>query len=348
MKNFILRLLACICLALLTAEIYLAVQGAEISRFGYSDYFDKPERDFIENIAGWGANDYYRDGEDPDVFIKLWKNGARESRMNEDKKTDFRVAFVGCSYTFGCGVKAEDTMAWRLNDKYPNVTFDNWGILGWGPAQIYLRIKYLLENGGYSLIVYNAMADHLCRSYGPHYLTDAHGQMLFCPYADWDCFGRFKIYSARDILWPFQNCLLTVNELQRDAQAYKTRRFRDKYIGGSIFSDPEKLDRCVRCYSEICNRMYALCLENNTDFVMCSLEGFYEVDPGTIVNMNCNPYIRCETINAETPDGLSHTPEYRVGNNISFHPNGKAHAYWAEAFSRWFDEKYPDFSSAEQ
>lgn len=347
MKNIILRFIICICLSLLAAELYLAVQGAKISRFHYSDYFIKEERDFIDNIAGWGANNHCRDDEDPEVFIRLWKNGARESRRNEDKKADFRVALVGCSYTYGCGVRAEDTMVWHLNDKYPDVAFDNWGIMGWGPAQIYLRIKYLLEQGGYSLIVYNAMNDHLCRSYGPQYKLDGHGNLLFCPYADWNFLGHFMIYSARDLLWPFQNNLLFADALQRDVLAYRTEGFRKKYIGGSIYDDENNLKRCISCYSEICNRMYELCQKAGTDFVMCSLEGFYENTAGSPENFNNNTYIRCEIINAETPGGLSHQPEYRVAGKISNHPNGKVHAYWAEAFSRWFDEKYPQFKSAD-
>lgn len=130
---------------ILTVELILTLQGADIRRFNYSGNFNEDERYFIEKIAGWGA-DSGEDDENPSVKRLVWPNGMRECRPNMEKESLFNVAFVGCSYTFGTGVEAKDIMVWLLNDRYPNVTFDNYGCYGWGPVQMTARIERLLKN----------------------------------------------------------------------------------------------------------------------------------------------------------------------------------------------------------
>ena len=345
MTNKLLQSIASFFILVLTAELFLAVKGADILTVDCSsNLISKSEHDFIINIVGWGIPGNHWDSEDPEVYIKVWKNNTRESRMNEYKKTNFKVAFLGCSFTFGTGVEARDTMVWRLNDKYSDVTFDNWGVSGWGTAQMYLRMQDLLSREKYDLIVYNAIFDHMFRTYKMRALgnLNVHSWYVPIPYANWDIFGRFRLRSVYDQRWPFESDLLSVNYFKRAFYGYKTAEYENRFSQKGINRnhDLEAFAAARDCYAEQVNRMYELCRTNKTDFLVCVLEDYtdlYTNEPGTITH---NPGIRCELINIEMPDGQAHNAENRVLNNPSFHPNKNVHKYWADRFSEWLDKKY--------
>lgn len=54
---------------------------------------------------------------------------------------------MGCSYTYGMGVNDEETFAWLLQEKHPELRVRNFGVPGFGTVQSYLQLKQLLEAG---------------------------------------------------------------------------------------------------------------------------------------------------------------------------------------------------------
>lgn len=335
--NIFLYLTAAVCALLFTAEVFFAAQGNYIegdknlkARFAFAD---KDEQDFVLSKAGWGAEPR-SDDEDPRIKWVIWTDGMRECRSDEEKSTPFNAAFIGCSYTFGTGVEAEDTMVWRLNDKYPGAAFDNWGCYGWGPVQMTARLEKLLKDRKYNLIVYNALPDHMTRNYKPRAIGDLRvGESYIpVPYGEFNRLGRYRHYYVEDLYWPGQNNFLTADICKRSFYAYHTRIFEERYdVGVGCGAPPELFAECI-------NNMYGLCLKNGVDFAVCSLEDKRGANNAFAVMDN--PHIRCEVINLTMPDSESQKACNRVLNNPRFHPNKNVHKYWAEKFSEWFDKRY--------
>lgn len=324
---------------LLVGELYLAVMGKYIDNKPMVQGVFTAEENAFRKINGWAnrAENEYKNDEDENVIMRIWPNGMRECRPDPDKRTDFNVAFVGCSCTVGEGVKAEDTMIWLLNERYPQVTFDNWGVCGYGAVQIYARAKQILTNGRkkYDLVVYNMLDDHAFRTYRPRILGEVryNGVYTLVPYGNYDIFGRYRFHFVPEFRWPGEDSLLTVDLLKRVYCSYIARRYQSKY--DRTVCSPEDYSNGVDCFFEVMDRVQELCREHGADFLIC------DIQPKGINRRTIDdPRFRYECINIDHPDSVN--VKYHVKNIITNHPNGVVHAYWADRFAEWFDRRYAD------
>lgn len=335
--------LCCIAALCLTAfflcELYLAAEGRTAgAKQTVFSYFSPEERRF-RNYVGWANRcEYlYNSDEDPSVVIRILPDGMRECRPDRDKRTELNAAFIGCSCTFGEGVRAEDTEVWRLNERYPDVTFDNWGVCGWGPVQMYARLEQLL--GGekkYDLVVYNMIDDHKFRTYVPRALGSLKGNDAYVcsPYGNYDAFGRYRLYYAPDLRWPGEDGLLTVSFLKRVCYARRTELFQKRYDRDVCRG--RDLENAYDCFFEIVERMRRLCGEHGVDFLVCDIQprGFND---GVVRDAR----FKSECINVDHP--RSREAALHVKGEMHNHPNGAVHAYWADRFSEWFDKRYEGY-----
>lgn len=333
--------IAALCLfAVLICEFYLAAQGRCIgAKQTIFAYFTPQERRFREYVGWANRCEYvYNSEEDPDVVIRLWPDGMRECRPDRDKRTDFCAAFIGCSCTFGEGVRAEDTEVWRLNERYPEVVFDNWGVCGWGPVQMYARLEQLLNGGEreYKLVVYNMIDDHKFRNYVPRALGSLEGNAGYvcCPYGNYDALGRYRLHYAPDLRWPGEDNLLTVNLLKRFRYARCTELFQQRY--DREVCRGKDLENACGCYFEIVEKMRRLCAERGAAFLVCDLQprGFND-------NIIRDARFKSECINVDHP--RSREAALHVKGEMRNHPGGEVHAYWADRFAEWFDRRYKGY-----
>ena len=96
----------------------------------------------------------------------VWPDSSRVSRPQREKIADKSVLMLGCSHTFGLGVCDSDTFVWKLNERFPDIVFDNYAVGGYGTYQCYLREKQLLQGDKhYDLVLYCGFLDHLSRNY---------------------------------------------------------------------------------------------------------------------------------------------------------------------------------------
>ncbi|MBQ7502655.1 hypothetical protein IJT93_08070 [bacterium] len=321
----------------------MAVRGVEII-YGSGrtfDYFSEEENKFIEKV-GWG-NCNERDAENPNVFIRCYKNGMRECRPSEEKKGTFSAAMLGSSFTLGMGVKAEDTMIYLLNERYPQAAFDNWGVNGWGPAQMYARLENLFSDKKfrYNLVVYNFISGNITRNVSPEAYGDLrlNGRYVAVPYGKFNLFGKYNIVYADEQRWPLQDKLLTVNFLRRSFFSYKTLEYQNK-IAGYPFIDGAEKQKLLRLNIEIINRMQRFCKENGSDFLVCALSA--DISPVGL-DRELFRQIDAEVVNVDMPYGQAYKPENRVLHTPGFHPNENVHRYWAQEFSKWFDKRYAEY-----
>ncbi|MGM9998346.1 MAG: hypothetical protein ACI38Q_02965 [Candidatus Bruticola sp.] len=95
--------------------------------------------------------------------VNIWPNGQRASRFDRERSGRPHVLMLGCSYLYGFGLNDEQTLAWKLNQRYPQASFDNYGTVGWGTYQSLLLGEYLLQSQNYDLIMYFYIKNHCLR-----------------------------------------------------------------------------------------------------------------------------------------------------------------------------------------
>ncbi|MGM9998345.1 MAG: hypothetical protein ACI38Q_02960 [Candidatus Bruticola sp.] len=138
----------------------------------------------------------------------VWPSGQRASRPDEEKSCSKRVLMLGCSYTYGMGVYDRDTLAWLLNERFPNIQFDNYGVRRWGTYQCLLFAQYLLleRKEKYDQVLYFFIDDHVRR----HFLWNIHGVLdlnayfVVCPAVSGSG-GVWKFFPSCSFDWPGQD-----------------------------------------------------------------------------------------------------------------------------------------------
>lgn len=268
------------------------------------------------------------DGEDPSVSVRVWPNLMRRCRKTVNKESDINIAFINASYTFGMGVKDEDTFVYKLNERYPDVTFDNYGVCGYGPAQCAMLLKeFAIQQKKYDLIVYNFYYMNLfanCdvrKCYGNFKINSPY---LLNSRVYKDIFGRYKYISGLDNnRWPFEKRFLFIDLLKR---SYLTKTVT---LNFSVPFTVQEKSNFYENINYIINKMKEISNAHGADFMICCL------DNNSFPCLRNNITTDCPKINLDYK--YSRSPEYRVLNNRAFHPNYKIHDYWFRQFSKWFD-----------
>lgn len=73
-------------------------------------------------------------------------DGARASSPSPNSRP-YDVLFIGCSYTLGWAVSDEETYAWKIQTAFPSYHIGNFAVGGFGTYQSLLRLKQLIDQG---------------------------------------------------------------------------------------------------------------------------------------------------------------------------------------------------------
>jgi len=76
-------------------------------------------------------------------YCVSYNKKQRRQGYNPERKR--QIALVGDSFTFGEGVKETDTLGYLLNEKYPKINFQNWGIMGADTGSVMQTCKKIIE-----------------------------------------------------------------------------------------------------------------------------------------------------------------------------------------------------------
>ena len=116
-------------------------------------------------ILGWRARaGVYRSHEGAHEVMTLLPDGSRAVGPAPDDGPT--VLLVGCSFTQGYGVRDEETMAWKLQQRFPQLRFRNFGTSGYGTYQSLLLLRDLIETGHErpALVIYGFVPFHADRN----------------------------------------------------------------------------------------------------------------------------------------------------------------------------------------
>ena len=296
----------------------------------YLKHYDLPQVD-THNVVGWqGSGTDHISEEDPNVVEHTWKNRQRRSRPSLEDNRPYKAAVFGCSYTFGTGIKDEETYCWKLNQLFPDIRFDNYAVGGYGPYQCYLGMRDILERERYDLIIYSVWSGQMQRNVR----TPESGIPLLSP-SPW-----VELRNGR------------LEEHMPAADFTFTRRSRlcsfiKRVVSGMIYtSDQLERHECQRrILTLIIERMAALAKEKHTPFICFFLDNDRDffVNKGALTDVNLADIKISELFDPNAT-------RFRVRHVPSYHPNGEANSIWARRIAKTIVDlklvptKGPDYS----
>lgn len=284
---------------------------------------DDPDWARADPVVGW-ANRAGGMGHPDDpgrVPMHFWPDGERVSAPQPDKPAHHRVLLLGCSFTQGWGVTEQETFAWQLNEAFPNVRFENFGVGGYGTYQALLTLERLLrESAGAppDFVLYDFMGDHPRRNVADFgwlkVLTSSRGLYNVPPHVTLD--GDTLVEHPAGLIrpWPLEGVSAWVAALH-DAWLGLDRP-SDRAARESTNLLLARMDRDARAAG---SRLVVVLLEKPPTRV-----GDFLVRED-IAHLDCSE-----------PD-YTQDPKYRVGG--VGHPNGVRHALWAECIAQGLRER---------
>lgn len=330
-KLLLLTITLSVSLALVEAAARLAGFKPRIQQAASG--FEKNSWAAEDNVLGWvNREGVFKSPEAGHVDMAFWDGGRRVSRRIKEKRAKLRVDIVGCSNSQGFGITSEETFGYLLNEKYPDILFENYATGAYGTYQSLLRLGRETDEGRTpDIAIYGFLSIHdrrnVARPDWVETLTDSRGRWIMPPHVTIEK-GRLVPHAASVIgRWPLESRLALSAALHR---AYLYARYSKRW---EMARPATKL---------LLSQMKALSVEKKFRLLVVSLRdvkedvaGHYEV----FVDKDMDAFMKnegMENLDCRNPRNLD--PEFRVGG--AGHPNGKQHALWAGCISGWLD-KHP-------
>ncbi|MBQ7568032.1 SGNH/GDSL hydrolase family protein [bacterium] len=269
--------------------------------------------------------------EDPQITEHINSDGLRRAYPDSTPKRPYRVLCMGCSFTYGVGVRDEDTYVWRLNELCPQILFDNGGVGGYGSYRAYIRLQRLLCRHQYDLVIYAMIDDHFRRCSIPLTRFDISEDKRFMnndkrklsnlyamPCTDLEPDFRFADYPLRRFQFPGDGISPLSNFLN---QLYTTHTVRSQHV-------PSESDQTI-IFANHMERMAQLAAAFGSKFLLISLDGHRineKLYPSWITVYN-NRFYRDMSV----ADLVGHQPQN--------HPNAAVHKYWAEKLASYLQQE---------
>ncbi len=313
-----LRALIILVLLIFTANSYLIWHGL-IMPVHYDPYSNPSNSLFLHPDFGWSiCPGEHISFEDPNVIETVWPNRSRASRkeMNQTKK--IRIAVTGCSYTFGTGVRDEETFPWLLGERFADTSFENYAVPGFGTVQCMLDMKKRLESGSkYDLIIYSCIDEHLVRNrLRQETINYRYNRFfyLYPPYAEYRD-GTLCYHKNDELRWPFEEHFILINYIKHIYLTHKISSPQDKLKDEFLFYE------VLKDYSDLAAAYdipLAVFVINCRIIDMCHDSVFFGHE-------DLYPKLIFE---CKYPAILS--PSSRVGGTLEHHPNAEVHKFWAQ------------------
>jgi len=97
----------------------------------------------------------------PTILMRFREDGSRITSEKSQPGERERVYLMGGSFIEGLGLPDDETLAWKLQSRFPHLDVRNYGVGGYGTLQVLLLLKRLLANEKPpSIVLYGLMSDH--------------------------------------------------------------------------------------------------------------------------------------------------------------------------------------------
>jgi hypothetical protein len=189
-----------------------------------------PELGWVLRPGHWRYGPYATGGTPIEVTIST--DRTRRTRGDEGVGSDpgRTVLLLGCSFTFGWGVSDDETWAWGLQTRRPDLDVRNRGTGAYGTLQALLLLERVLASGERpARVIYGFIPDHGVRNVNApgwfRALAMFSGQNIVAfPYCDLDRNGRLVRHPPEQYpAWPLREWSAAVTLLQDGWFAFRAR-----------------------------------------------------------------------------------------------------------------------------
>lgn len=262
-------------------------------------------------------------------------HGPDSLRVSSTKDIDpsqEQIFLMGCSYTYGMGVDDSLTFSHKLQEKFPQYRFRNFGVPGYGTVQSYLQVLAQLKNGNApKMIIINFADFHLERNV----LSSGFRRDLFMgfarshtsiqtdilrariPYLETDSAEKHLVWSDwKEIYenWPGREIFASVNFLQGFSD--RANQLSKKDEQGSL---------------ELFSTIYSLCLQHDIELLVTGL---------TQTNKTHKVLAELHSTGITTLDiSLDLTKAEYTQLPHDSHPNSSAHRHYFKKISHYLAPK---------
>ncbi len=199
----------------------------------------------------------------------VWPDTSRASRPQQDKPCKYRVLLLGCSYCYGQGLEDHDTFAWRLNERFPEICFDNFGVSAYGTYNCLLREQQCLSRTHYDLVLYLPIVDHLRRNATPRVYTPQGNRMrddgitVIGPYVSLNSRHELVFHPASPH-WFGEDYLSSIHFAKRAYYSYLDNKNSQE--------TPQNLLAQKLMYLQLIQLMYETASQHKAQFAVCVYE----------------------------------------------------------------------------
>ena len=267
-----------------------------------------------DRVLGWTNRPGTGHSNEPGhVAMTFWPDGQRASSSTSDRRAGRTVLLMGCSYTAGLGVADDETFAWRLNERFPDLRFENYGVPAYGTYQSLLLLEQLLRGRGQppELVVYGFIGDHVRRNAAPlswlRQLRSSRGLYEVPPHVTLEGDGLAEHPPGVIAAWPLEHQSAMVRALHDLSFGNQPNRGR-----WNLLATHRLLERMNREVEEAGSRLLVAVLDD----LPPRTEAF--LAEGRIAFVDCRE------------PAFHRDPELQIGQ----HPSAKLHALWSECLSR--------------
>ncbi len=151
-------------------------------------------------------------------------DGSRFSPLLQGKEdAPFKVLVVGCSFTQGYGVANDQSYVHFLNERFPQIRFENFGTAGYNTLQSTMMAERILmrwntQDARPILVIYGLIFDHLRRNVGKFRvpLTASMGGRYAIPLHARKRGRELDLQPYRELeFWPFEHMSVTLSLLHK-------------------------------------------------------------------------------------------------------------------------------------
>ena len=325
MKNLALLLIAVVVGALLS-------EGA-MRLAGFKPRTVNINRFFVPGETSWSAPDpdlgwINKQGTSRSIGegaaqMTFWDTGRRASRASEAPPAGgIPIMIIGGSNAQSYGVVDEDTFAYRLGQRYPQLWIENFGNGGYSTVQALMlaerAYKDFYKDTKPKLILLAFDDAHILRNVSDQSwifsISDSEGRYIAPPHYRLDKNGQLAFHPFRTIgFWPLETrsaALTVLHNVWLQSLAYNTA--------------PQSL----AVTREMITRTADFATAHGALFAVAVLEDDTQITP-TLFKDAPFPHVDCSALGRSDPKSY-----FLAGNS---HPNPTLHAHFTECIGAWLD-----------
>ncbi|HXV24083.1 MAG TPA: hypothetical protein VED46_07480 [Alphaproteobacteria bacterium] len=292
-----------------------------------------------EDDNGWSAPDptlgwvnksgMARSTEAGNALMSFSADGSRVSPLLHGEKALLKVLVVGCSFTQGYGVADDETYVHFLNQRFPQIRFENFGTAGYNTLQSTMMAERLLMQWQGrerpALVIYGLLSDHLRRNVSSGKfimsLIDADGRYISPPHARLRG-QEFELEPYRELApWPFERRSVILSLIHRlwINYAYDVDGSEAEEVTRRIV---ERFDQTVRANG---SRPLVAILKRDRPIEKL-------VRPGSVEALDCSH------------PNYGTDPALRTGGTTG-HPSAALHRHYADCIGDWIEQRLGELGS---